>query len=270
MASPEDVERAAELAFGLFQIPAAIWYGTQSAFSQVMPLTTKSYSDVFVVTKMYAMIGFFICLLLFGDALIKTLRMFRLMMLGRLRPWGCIRRFMGYTEIRTDPSALHDDVICINVPLTGFAVQIILMLLLDVSLSFFLAIFWIAWIPWVFLMMIVTTRQPKSYYQHMQSIRGKYEGVPRISEKTPSSGINGKHDAAPRSLNDDEETNTDEWEDMDISSIVEKARQLEAKYKLSQNTHTNGSVEKEASEKGKDDSRVYGADEGEEGDRLKK
>jgi hypothetical protein len=186
MASPEDIERAEELAFGLLQVPAAIWYGAKSAFSQAMPLTTQSYSDVFMLTRLYAVVGVIVYLILFGDATIKLLRQFRLMILGRLRPWGCIRKFMGFTEIRTDAGAEHDDVIIINVPLTGFASQIILMFLLDMSVAFLLSIFWLAWVLPMFMVMLISFRQPKSYYEHAQSIRGRYEGVPRVAITTES------------------------------------------------------------------------------------
>lgn len=183
MASPEDVERAAELAFGLFQIPAAVWHGATSAFSQAMPLTTKSYSDVYIITQMYAIVGIIIYLILLADALSKMMRLFRLMMLGRLKPWGCVQRFMGYAEIRNDFLAAHDDVLCVNVPLTGFAVQIILMFLVDVSLAFFLSIFWITWMPCIFVLMIVLAKSPRGYYEHIVSVRrGNQQGVPRALE----------------------------------------------------------------------------------------
>ncbi|MHA1684717.1 MAG: hypothetical protein ACTSUE_27510 [Promethearchaeota archaeon] len=182
MASPEDIERAEQLAFSFLQIPAAIWSGSKSAFTQMMPLTTQTYADTFVFMRLYAIVGVLIYLILFGDATVKLLRQYRLMLLGRLRPWKCIRRFMGFTEIRTDPDAEHDDVIIVNVPLTGFASQIILMFLVDMSLALFLSIFWVFWLFPMFIMMLVSLKQPQSYYQHMQSVRGRYEGVPRVSK----------------------------------------------------------------------------------------
>jgi hypothetical protein len=207
MATPEDMERASELAFGLFQIPAAAWYGAQSAFTQTMPLTTQSYSNVYLVTQLYAFIAVCIYLILLIDAVIKMLRMTRLMMLGKLRPWGCVRKIMGFIEIRGDESTVHDDVMCINVPLTGFAAQIITMFLIDASVSVFLALWWICWLPWVLVMMIVTFRRPKAYYPHLQSIRGHYGGVPRVDK-------DGEKGSDPSFAKEDGEHEEDEdWEE---------------------------------------------------------
>ena len=171
------------MAFGIFQIPAAIWYGAQSAFSQTMPLTTKAYSDAFLFTRLYAFIGLLVFLMLLGDAICKMFRQYYLMMNGRLRPWGCVRRFMGVTEISIDPDAAHDDVVRIQVPLTGFSAQIVTMFFLDASLAFVLAIFWLAWIPFLLVLMPITWKQPQSYYTHLQAIRNRYEGVPRVSRR---------------------------------------------------------------------------------------
>ncbi len=183
MPTPEEIERAEELAFNLFQIPAAIFYGTGSAFTQAFPLTTRAYSDVFGVARVYALIGLLLYLLLLADATLKAIRMFRLMMLSRLKPWGIIIKTMGIIEVTQTPSTTseshegerkeEEECLVIRVPLTGFATQIIFMFFLDLGVAFVLSICWIMWIPFVFCGMVITLRSPKSYYAYIQRVSAK-------------------------------------------------------------------------------------------------
>ena len=184
MATPEDVERASEFAFKIFQIPAAMWYGTKTAFSQTMPLTTQTFSNVYVFTQLYVVVALIVFALLIVDAGAKLLKMYRLMLLGRLRPWRCVRRFMGFTEVSQDTDSEHDDVLSINVPLTGYILQIITMFSFDVLVSFPISLFWITWLPILLIMTFIACRQPKHYYTHLQSIRGHYTGIPRRTNQS--------------------------------------------------------------------------------------
>ena len=228
MASPQDVERASELAFRLFQIPAAMWHGAGSAFSQSMPLTTQTFSDVYIFTQLYVLVALIVCAFLFADAGVKLLQMIRLMLLGRLRPWGCIRRFMGFTEVSQEVDAEHKDVLAIHVPLTGYMIQIITMFSVDIMVAFPLSIFWITWVPILLLMTVVSCRGPKHYYTHLQSIRGSYTGIPRRAyeeeeEEDHPQPVNGHP-----SERDDDYDNDDDDDDEDDAIGSTKSFQLES------------------------------------------
>ncbi len=218
MPTPEDIQQAEELAFNLFQIPAAVLYGISSAFSQNMPLTTKSYTDTFLLARLYALVALVIYIFLLGDAVVKVIRMFRLMILGRLRPWGCIVRVMGFVEIKKGVDAVHEDVLCIRVPLTGFVMQIIIMLGIDLAVAFTLSLFWIGWIPFVFVVMILSRTSPKSYYEHLCSIKNKYEGVPHTAGSAVLDECDTEHEETEEKEEDKEEEDKESEEEENMGS----------------------------------------------------
>lgn len=169
----EDMQRAEELGFSLFSIPAAFFSGVKSAFTQAFPLTSSAYTTMFDFSSAYGFLCILVFFMLSGDAILKAIRLYRLTLTHNFRPWKSVARVMG----------VRDGQGFLRIPLSAYIVQITLMIWIDFCVSFFLALTFGLWIPFLALGILLTRRRPKSYYEFdvLNEVDSEY---PESSEDT--------------------------------------------------------------------------------------